>query len=53
MPLSDSTFVIRKNSSGPNNSSLTVRTKNSSAKTSVKYINYQLVTIPGTFTIGA
>ena len=53
MPLSDSTFVISKNSSGLNNSSLTVRTKSSSAKTSVKYINYQLVTIPGTFTIGA
>ena len=52
MPLSDSTFVISKNGSGPE-SSLTVRTKSSSAKTSVKYINYQLVTIPGTFTIGA
>ena len=52
MPLSDSMFVISKSASRPN-SSLTVRTKSSSANASVKYINYQLVTIPGTFTISA
>jgi len=44
----DSTIVITKNPLRPN-SSLTVRT---AANASVKYINYQRVTIPGTFTTG-
>lgn len=52
MPLSESSLVISKNISRPNNS-LTVRTKSSSAKASVKYNNYLVVTIPGTFTINA
>jgi hypothetical protein len=49
-PLPDSTIIVSKNSSKPN-SSLTVRNKGSSAITQVKYINYQMVTVPGSFTI--
>jgi hypothetical protein len=52
MPLADtpdSTFVITKDNTP--NSSLTVRTRNSSANTEVRYINYFLVTVPGEMTI--
>ena len=49
MTLPDSTFVITKGSTP--NSSLTVRTRDSTANTEVKYINYFLVTVPGEITI--
>jgi len=52
MPLAetpDSTFVISKGNTP--NSSLTVKNRNSSANTEVRYINYFLVTIPGEITI--
>lgn len=49
MTLPDSTFVITKGNTP--NSSLTVRTRDSTANTEVKYINYFLVTVPGEITI--
>lgn len=50
-PMPDSIIMVTKNTSDPTNGSVRVRDKSSSAITQVKYINYQMVTIPGTFTI--
>lgn len=49
MTIPDSTFVITKGNTP--NSSLTVRTRASSANTEVRYINYFLVTVPGQMTM--
>lgn len=46
----DSTIVITKDNSKPN-SSMTVRTRTSTANTHTRYIRYFVVTVPGEITL--